>query len=284
MKAHGAVQKAILILPLLRSGARAYCQTADDFFDPNVLHDIRIDINPSDWQTLKANFEENTHYPADFHWIYGGRDLLVEQVSVRSRGLGSRTPVKPGLTVQFDRFTDRTFAGLRSVVLRNNTLDASMMHEFVSMESMRRMGVPAPREAYARLSVNGEYAGLYTIVEDVDPVFLQRNFGESGGYLYKYEYNAADPPNRFEWRGLDASTYSPVPFKPETHRADPNPWPLVEMVAAINFAGDSYFETALAPFLDLKQFLKEVAVESYLAETDGILADWGMNNFYLYRF
>ena len=121
MKAHGAVQKAILILPLLLSGARAYCQTADDFFDPNVLHDIRIDINPSDWQTLKANFEENTHYPADFHWIYGGRDLLVEQVSVRSRGLGSRTPVKPGLTVQFDRFTDRTFAGLRSVVLRNNT-------------------------------------------------------------------------------------------------------------------------------------------------------------------
>ena len=37
-------------------------------------------------------------------------------------------------------------------------------------------------------------------------------------------------------------------------------------------------------FLDLKQFLKHVAVENYLAEADGLLGLWGMNNFYLYRF
>ena len=40
----------------------------------------------------------------------------------------------------------------------------------------------------------------------------------------------------------------------------------------------------LAPYLDLEAFVRHVAVEAFLAEIDGVLGDWGMNNFYLYRF
>src|SRR6185295_10049941 len=37
-------------------------------------------------------------------------------------------------------------------------------------------------------------------------------------------------------------------------------------------------------FLDLKKFLKHVAIENFLADQDGITGDYGPNNFYLYRF
>ena len=40
----------------------------------------------------------------------------------------------------------------------------------------------------------------------------------------------------------------------------------------------------LSPYLDLEAFVRHVAVEAFLAEIDGVLGDWGMNNFYLYRF
>jgi hypothetical protein len=50
------------------------------------------------------------------------------------------------------------------------------------------MGFPAPREAPAQLYVNGQYFGFYTIVEHEDETFLQRNFGQSGGYLYEWEF------------------------------------------------------------------------------------------------
>ena len=39
----------------------------------------------------------------------------------------------------------------------------------------------------------------------------------------------------------------------------------------------------MAEYLDLVAVVKHVAIENFLAETDGFLGDSGMNNFYLYR-
>jgi len=259
----------------------ASAQTAADLFNPGVLHEIRISIHPMDWQNLKIHFNENTHYPADFHWIYDGRDIEAQQVSLRSRGLGSRNGIKPGLTVDFGRFTDRTFLGLKGVVLRNNAQDASMIRERVVMAFMNLMGVPAPREAHARLYINGAYAGLYTLVEAVDESFLQRVFGQMNGYLYNYEWAFSW---FFDYLGTDPTKYSPVLFKPETHTIDPVPWPLEWMFRAIHDSADSWFEGEVSHYLDLSGFMRYIAVENFLAEQDGLLGDWGVNNFYLYRF
>jgi spore coat protein CotH len=259
----------------------ASAQTATDLFNPGVLHEIRISIHPMDWQNLKIYFDENTHYSADFHWIFQGRDIQAQQVSVRSRGGGSRSGFKPGLTVDFDRFTDQTFLGLKSIVLRNNAQDASMLHERLTMAFMNLMGIPAPREAHARLYVNDTYAGLYSIVEAIDEPFLQRVVGQSDGYLYKYEWEFSW---FFEYLGADPSRYSPALFKPETHMKDPAPWPLEWMIRAINETGEPWFESEVSRYLDLAQFMRYIAVENYLAEQDGLLGNWGVNNFYFYRF
>ena len=203
--------------------APAFAQTPDDFFDPNVLHEIRLNIRVADWQYLKEHAWDDTHYVCDFHWIFQNKDILAEQVAIRSRGRGSRSGVKPGLLVEFDRFTDNRFLGLSRLVLRNNIQDSSMLHERVAMAFMNLMGVPAPRETHARLYVNGEYAGLYSVVEAIDPVFLQRVFGEGTGYLYEYEWAFAW---NFEYLGADPARYSPAPFKPKNHENDPDPSPL----------------------------------------------------------
>ena len=36
--------------------------------------------------------------------------------------------------------------------------------------------------------------------------------------------------------------------------------------------------------IDLGGFMRYIAVENFLAEQDGLLGNWGVNNFYLYRF
>ena len=72
--------------------------TSNDFFDDSVLHSIRLEINPRDWNELKANFQLNTYYPAHFLW----RDQLAKNVAIRSRGTGSRSGSKPGLRVDFN--------------------------------------------------------------------------------------------------------------------------------------------------------------------------------------
>jgi len=148
----------------------------------------------------------------------------------------------------------------------------------------RTMGVATTsREAHVKLYVNSSYAGLYTIVESVDRTFLGKHFENDEGFLYKYDYNPTDPPYYFEYKGSDASLYVPLPFKPETHESDPQPAPIVDMIRTVAEASDAVFRSQIAQFLDLTTFIKHIAIEIFLADNDGFVGNYGMNNFYLHR-
>jgi hypothetical protein len=131
--------------------------------------------------------------------------------------------------------------------------------------------------------VNSQYAGLYTIVEEVDEVFTKRVYGDGTGYLYKYDYAATDPAHYFEYLGAEPNLYSPKPFKPESHEDNPQISVIEAMIRTINQASDATFEQAMSPYVDLRAFLLEVGVEAFVAEQDGMLGDYGLNNFYMYR-
>ena len=258
---------------------------ADAIFNSQVLHEIRLVMHPRDWATLRERFQLNDFYAANMTWLYNGVQIPVEQLGVRSRGLGSRNGIKPGLLLSFEEYSDELrFLGLRSIVLRNNVQDPSMMREHLGMTFFRRMGVPAPRTAFTRLFVNNEYMGLYTIVESIDTDFVQRHFGQSNGFLYSYDYGLHAAPYFFEYKGPDPALYSPHPFEPENHKQDPDPRPIEAMIRTINQASDAEFLTAMSQFLDLRFFVRYLGIESFLAEEDGIVGDFGLNNFYFYRF
>jgi hypothetical protein len=76
----------------------------------------------------------------------------------------------------------------------------------------------------------------------------------------------------------------PVPFKPETHEADPHAEVMERFVWTVDLAGDAAWRTSIAEFLDLNAFIKRLAVENFLAEEDGLTGDYGPNNAYIYRF
>lgn len=266
----------LLLATLVASQGSA--QTPADLFDANVVQDIRFTINPNDWARLRQDFRDNTYYPADWEW----RGIYVDNVGIRSRGLGSRSGAKPGLRVDFNRYElGQTFLSLKSVILRNNTQDPSHMHERLSMLLFQRMGHPASREVHARMFVNGEYFGLYTIVESIDKDFLTRIFRENDGFLYEYQW-----VNEYKWeyRGSDPARYSPSPFKPETHENDPDARPIEGMIRTINQTADGDWIRAVSAYLDPRLFLSYLATENYLGENDGITGYAGTNNFFIYRF
>jgi len=253
------------------------------FFDDTVLHDIRLTINSRDWQGLKDHYLENTYYPCDFKW----NEITVRNIGIRSRGTGSRSATKPGLRVDFNYYTaGQEFLGLKSVILRNNTQDASGLRERLSMLMFRRMGMIAQREAHARLFIDNAYAGLYTIVESLDKTFLQKQLNENDGHLYEFAFDntAGASTFNFGYPGPDPGLYTPAPFKPETLEDDPQGEVLERLFWTINVAGDAIWRTAMEEFLDLKQFVRHLGIENFLAEEDGLTGDYGPNNFYLYRF
>ena len=255
--------------------------SANDLFDPSTIQDIHLTVNTRDWVQLKEEFREDTYYLADVRW----RDMVVRNVGIRSRGRGTRSGTKPGLRVDFNRYSaGQEFLGLKSVVLDNHLQDPSMMRERIAMLLFEEMGIRAPRETHARLFVNGDYVGLYGLVESVDKHFLKRQLGEDDGYLYEFRWK--DTPYHFEYLGSDLEPYAQM-FSAQTHETESMATlfrPIREMIWAFSESSSGQFLSAASEHMDLEKLMTYIAIENFLADADGILGNWGMNNFYLYRF
>jgi spore coat protein CotH len=157
-----------------------------------------------------------------------------------------------------------------------------MLRERLSFLVFEAMGIAAPRNAFARLTVNGQYWGLYDLVEPVSKPLLEARFGEKSGTLFDYEWSF---PYDFSWMGPASASYVPLPFQPETNDEKPDVAAgLVAFIRAINEEPAATFVAAMAARLDVDRFLTHVAVENAVAEGDGIVGDQGLNNFYLYEY
>ena len=272
----GALFGALLVL----HATDVYAQTQAEFFNEQVLHEVRLFVNSRDYRLLRDRYQENIYVPADMVW----KGLRVRNVGVRTRGTGSRNPTKLGLRVDFNRYTKKQqFLGLNSLILDNLWQDASLIREALAMSIYRRMGHPAPREAFARLYINNQYQGLYALVEPVDPVFLQRTIGENSGYLFEYHWVM---PFYTEYLGDGLGPYR-ILFQPQNHELEAESLlygPIRDLFREINEPDDAVWRTRVDERIDLAQFMTHAAIQGFLAQNDGLLGYAGLNNFYLYRF
>ena len=260
-------------------------QTTDDLFSTATLQRLDLEVHSSDWAKLQENFQTNTYYPADFVW----NGQTVRNVGIRSRGRGSRNAHKPGLKIDFDRYsTNQKFLGLKSLVLDNLTQDPSGIHETVSMRFYQRLGIPTPRETHVRLYVRGEYIGLYALVESIDKQFLARTYGiigedtQNDGWLYEFVWQE-------NWQFTDLGTdvaAIKLRFDATTHesKSDEDKYrQLQELITLANQTPVERFVEVIGPRFDLPGFIRFVAAQAFLGDTDGFLGAFGVNNFYLYR-
>jgi spore coat protein CotH len=267
---------------LVSVGAAAFgaAQTADALFDPGVLHEVRLRVNARDWARLQITYLDNTHYPCELTW----NGIRVPNAALRSRGAATRSPLKPGLRIDFTRYApDRRFLGLSSLVLDNLLQDPTTAREALAMRLFARLGVPAPRVSHTWLFVNGRYLGIHAIVESIeDTAFLDRTLGEHTGVLYEYRWLD-------EWwfddLGPNLAAYA-ARFEARTHASDPFAAlyePIARLVHTINEAPDDAFVSQAGELLQLEAFVRQAAAENAAADIDGLAGAWGMNNFYLYR-
>ena len=102
------------------------------------------------------------------------------------------------------------------------------------------------------------------------------------GYVYEYHWQDYF---YMTYPGPDLSRYSRM-LEAKTHETEPLETlfrPIERLFREINEAPDTDFATRVGAVLDLPMFVRQLAVESYLAEWDGLAGAFGLNNFYLFR-
>ena len=234
-------------------------------------------MEPDAWALLRERYLVNDYYACQVRW--NGLDV---KAAVRSRGNGSRSPVKPGLKLSFTKSKDAgPFLGLESLVLGNTAQDPTMVKNALSYQLFAKAGVPVPRLSYARVTVNGQYWGLYQVIEEIESPYLTARFGEKDGYLYEFSWVDY---YYFEQRGEGRDEdYVPAPFEPKNNSKNPNAAPLLGLIETVNRAPSEAFVEQLSAYLDPRQVLTYLAVETLTGEQDGLLGDWGVNGLFLYN-
>ena len=157
-------------------------------FDTASVIEVDIDISEDDWSDLLENATAEAYY--DCNVAVNG--TTYEHVGLRAKGNTSLSMVassdsdRYSFKIKFDEYVDgQSCDGLSKLVLNNNFSDATMMKEALCYDMFAFLGADASLYNYAKVSVNGEYWGVYLALEPVEESFAIRNYGVDYGQLYK---------------------------------------------------------------------------------------------------
>ncbi len=155
-------------------------------FDTSSVH--TIDIVMDDWDAFLESCT-NENY-ADCTVIIDGE--ICRNVAIRAKGNTSLSSVaeygndRYSFKIEFDHYNKaNTYFGLDKLCLNNIIQDNTYMKDYLTYQLMGSFDVNAPLCSYAYITVNGNDWGLYLAVEAVEESFLQRNYGNDYGELYK---------------------------------------------------------------------------------------------------
>ncbi len=267
----------------------ASSQTGDLVFNDSILHTVQIETDLPDWfETLEADYKANVsikgHPQIYFHCKFIFDGITIDSCGFKEKGNASNSLISYGkkkpLKISFDAFANRSLDGLKKMNLNNFTNDPSLLHDAVCLKLMRDEGILAPRTAFAKLYVNGEYIGLYTIIENIDKRFLKSNFGSANnnGNLYKTDRNAQ---MYLQWLGNDKESYKNKNFQLTTNDSIDDWSKLLSFIEFINNDHSANFKQEFEKRFDVHNYLKILAVEKCAKSWDSY---WGGgNNFFLYE-
>ncbi|WP_054027329.1 CotH kinase family protein [Bacillus sp. FJAT-28004] len=243
----------------------------ETIFPKNKIVDVKITIDEDEFQNMLDNASSEEYKEASIE--YNGQKF--DNVAIRTKGNLSLNSVvrmtdsdRYSFKISFDEYVNQTFEGISKINLNNNYSDASYMREFLSYELAEQMGLPTPKYSYVNVYVNGELWGFYLAVEQIGDAYLERNFGNAYGALYKANGGSGSELNWLE----TIDSYAGLDLKSDKSNDDI----LLDMLDELN--NGSNYESVL----DVDEALKFIALNAVAGNFDSYLSE-KKHNYYLYE-
>ncbi|WP_082063258.1 CotH kinase family protein [Paenibacillus sp. IHBB 10380] len=246
----------------------------ENVFPKDKVVDVKITIDEDDFQSMmdNASAEEVKTASVDYNGIH------YDNIGVRTKGnLSLRSVVsmddsdRYSLKLSFDEYlSSQTLYGISKINLNNNYSDASYMREYLTYELAEQMGLPTPGYSFVNVYVNDKLWGFYLAVQQVDEQYLESNFGNSYGALYKAEMMGTG--SDLVWIDDKISSYSGLAMKSESSNGDI----LIDMINELNNG------TNIEKYLDVEEALKYITLQVVTNNTDSYIGS-NKQNYYLYE-
>jgi hypothetical protein len=241
---------------------------AQDVFNNQAIHTIKIQFPDADWATqLENNKTAGVRYKGNSSYnfiLQTGAEKLPFNIKLNYVDSKQKLP-----------------AGHKTLKLANGFRDPSFIREILAYDIAQDY-MPASRSSFAKVYVNEQYMGVYTLVESVDNALLDEYFGEHKGVLvkcdpnYLYESPATCPEgdrSSLMYLGTDSLCYMGYYEMKSDHG-----WgELMHLIDVLNNDFDQ-----IESILDVDQTLWMLAFNNYVVNLDSYLGAF-CHNYYLYQ-
>ena len=187
----------------LLGGKTVKMEYESKLFNTDEVMDVDILMDEDEWDKMLKNAMTEEYYVCDV--VVNGQKF--RDVAIRPKGNTSLMSIamdpetdRFSFKLEFDHFVEgQTCYGLDKLIINNNFSDSTNMKEAVIYDMYHYIGADASLTNFAKISLNGEYRGVYLALEGVEDSFMLRNYGTQDGELYKPEVmvvgkDGAPPP------------------------------------------------------------------------------------------
>lgn len=162
-----------------------WAKGCSELYADDLLPEFALEFEAGELEALEQDCQSNTQQYRPVTFKYGSESVPA---MARLKGNWSWRCDKKQFVISFNEVDSKArFHGLRKIVLDAAWYDPTLLSERLGMTFLHRHGVPSSCVNNARLSINGEYYGVYSNVERLDKEYLQRHFpGDAAdGNLYE---------------------------------------------------------------------------------------------------
>ena len=283
----------------------------DRIFQITALHQIHLTITAAEWSVLQTSSPRGggstggsdykaadgrlIHVGSGFggYFPWGRAAFRVGKTEFKDVGLrykgnftftssSAAAPLFANFKLKIDAYgTSGSWDGVRTINLHPGVIDRSKMRDAIAFALFREAGVPAPRTTYAEVffTVPGIYnnvsGGLYTVIEDVNRRSLQRTLPPGTGLLMKPEGMRGG----FQSLGSAWTNYVPT-LRPDREATPHEQRRVMEFGSLVSQTDVALFRRDIGKYLDVDKFLRFLAINAFIVNTDSYLG--GGHNFYIY--
>ena len=267
---------------LLQTSQTDHNLTVADIFPSDRVLDIQIVIDQDDWNTIRhqardaqtALSEQRKYSPTNRPYTYTQASFSIDgvvfpRVGIRKKGFlgSSRNSDRPSLKIKLNHIDETgQIDGLTNLTFNNNQQDVSLVSQFLAYRLFNASGTPAPRCAYANVTVNGQNLGVYTHVERIHRPLLKRAFGNQNGVLYEGTLVDFLP----DWSGSFEHKFG----------SDKKGRKLIQQLIDVLHQPSENRKAEIGRIVDLDSFYAFWAMEGLLGFWDGYSGN--RNNFFIY--
>ena len=194
----------------------------------------------------------------------------------------SQNPTKYGYRLEFD-YTNKSqsYNGVKKVYINNGIYDKTYIREMIAFDIYELAGVATPKRSLAEISINEKNNGIYTIVEIPEEDFIQRNYGNISGIIYKPKIKDTTTPSNEKsfWSGGNEIEDYPAILEGEFLGKNINNKDLDNLIETLEKIKE---EDDFEEYVDINSVLDYLAVSFFIPNEDSFISE-SFRNFYIYQ-